>query len=200
MNAVRAHRLRGASGSIIKLSVLRPATGQTLEFALKRAKVEVHSVAQQSLDAGFGYLRITGFSETTAEDVAHAFVEHDDRRDELAAEQDARIRTLLSAHRFMIAYLLSFLATKRLTRTMTETTPGRQSELAVKAKIFAVGLLDMLIDLLVPTLVYLALAGPDGTRVEEHRFSGDRAAVTHAATERALGLLVEAAEALRQAR
>jgi carboxyl-terminal processing protease len=65
-------RMRGASGSIIKLSVLRPATGQTLEFALKRAKVEVHSVAQQSLEPGFGYLRITGFSETTAEDVAHA--------------------------------------------------------------------------------------------------------------------------------
>ncbi len=37
--------------------------------------------------------------------------------------------------------------------------PGpRQSEIVVKAKIFAVGLLDMLIDLLVPTLVYLALA------------------------------------------
>jgi PncC family amidohydrolase len=49
-------------------------------------------------------------------------------------------------------------------------------------------------------LVYLALAGPDGTRVEEHQFAGDRAAVTNAAIERALALLVEAAEGLRQAR
>ncbi len=65
-------RMRGASGSVVKLTVLRPATGQTLDFSLRRAKVEVHSVAQQSLEPGYGYLRITGFSETTADDVNHA--------------------------------------------------------------------------------------------------------------------------------
>ena len=64
--------MRGSSGSIVKLTVLRPATGQTLDFSLRRAKVEVHSVAQQSLEPGYGYLRITGFSETTADDVNHA--------------------------------------------------------------------------------------------------------------------------------
>jgi carboxyl-terminal processing protease len=65
-------KMRGSSGSIVKLTVLRPATGQTLDFSLRRAKVEVHSVAQQSLEPGYGYLRITGFSETTADDVNHA--------------------------------------------------------------------------------------------------------------------------------
>jgi carboxyl-terminal processing protease len=65
-------RMRGSSGSLVKLTVLRPATGQTLDFSLRRAKVEVHSVAQQSLEPGYGYLRITGFSETTADDVNHA--------------------------------------------------------------------------------------------------------------------------------
>jgi carboxyl-terminal processing protease len=65
-------RMRGASGSVVKLTVLRPTTGQTLDFSLRRAKVEVHSVAQQSLEPGYGYLRITGFSETTADDVNHA--------------------------------------------------------------------------------------------------------------------------------
>jgi len=64
--------MRGSSGSVVKLTVLRPATGQTLDFSLRRAKVEVHSVAQQSLEPGYGYLRITGFSETTADDVNHA--------------------------------------------------------------------------------------------------------------------------------
>ena len=49
-------------------------------------------------------------------------------------------------------------------------------------------------------LVYLALAGPDGTRVEEHHYSGDRAAVTNAAVEHALALLVEAAAALTRNR
>jgi len=65
-------RMRGSSGSVVKLTVLRPTTGQTLEFSLRRAKVEVHSVAQQSLEPGYGYLRITGFSEITADDVNHA--------------------------------------------------------------------------------------------------------------------------------
>ncbi len=65
-------KMRGASGSIVKLTVVRPRTGQTLDFSLRRARVEVRSVSQQSLEPGFGYLRITGFSETTAEDVSHA--------------------------------------------------------------------------------------------------------------------------------
>src|SRR5258708_31048706 len=65
-------RMRGSSGSVVKLTILRPTTGQTLDFSLRRAKVEVHSVAQQSLEPGYGYLRITGFSETTADDVNRA--------------------------------------------------------------------------------------------------------------------------------
>ncbi|MGI9253969.1 MAG: CinA family protein, partial [Thermomicrobiales bacterium] len=43
-------------------------------------------------------------------------------------------------------------------------------------------------------LVYIAVAGPDGAVSEEHVFPGDRAAVTAAATERALMLLVESVE------
>jgi PncC family amidohydrolase len=43
-------------------------------------------------------------------------------------------------------------------------------------------------------LVYIAVAGPAGARCEEHVFPGDRAAVTAAATERALWLLVEMVE------
>jgi carboxyl-terminal processing protease len=65
-------RMRGSSGSLVKLTVLRPTTGQMLDFSLRRAKVEVHSVAQQTLEPGYGYLRVTGFSETTADDVNHA--------------------------------------------------------------------------------------------------------------------------------
>jgi carboxyl-terminal processing protease len=65
-------RMRGSSGSLVKLTVLRPSNGQTLDFSLRRARVEVHSVAQQSLEPGYGYLRVTGFSETTADDVNHA--------------------------------------------------------------------------------------------------------------------------------
>ncbi len=40
-------------------------------------------------------------------------------------------------------------------------------------------------------LVYIAAASPNGTVSEEHRFPGDRAAVTMAATDAALRLLIE---------
>ena len=64
--------MRGASGSTVTLTIRRAGTDGTLDFSLRRAKVEVHSVAQQNLEPGYGYLRITGFSETTAEDVNRA--------------------------------------------------------------------------------------------------------------------------------
>ena len=45
-------------------------------------------------------------------------------------------------------------------------------------------------------LVYIGLAGPTSTAVERHVFGGDRTAVIDAAAERALELLVSAAEDL----
>jgi carboxyl-terminal processing protease len=66
------NRMRGPAGSTVRLTVRRPGHGELLNFSLRRAKVEVRSVAQQDLEPGYGYVRITGFSETTADDVAHA--------------------------------------------------------------------------------------------------------------------------------
>jgi PncC family amidohydrolase len=43
-------------------------------------------------------------------------------------------------------------------------------------------------------LVYIAVAGRGTTVVEEHHFPGDRAAVTNAATDRALALLLQRIE------
>jgi carboxyl-terminal processing protease len=65
-------RMRGVSGSVVALSIRREGNPELLEFALRRAQVEVHSVLAQSLEPGLGYLRITTFSETTAQDVARA--------------------------------------------------------------------------------------------------------------------------------
>src|SRR5882757_9660393 len=42
-------RMRGPAGSNIKLTVRRPSTGELLSFSLQRAKVDVHSVLQQTL-------------------------------------------------------------------------------------------------------------------------------------------------------
>jgi carboxyl-terminal processing protease len=65
-------RMRGEAGSLVTLSIRREHTPGVIEYALRRAQVEVHSVAQQTLEPGFGYLRITSFSETTAPDVVRA--------------------------------------------------------------------------------------------------------------------------------
>jgi carboxyl-terminal processing protease len=66
------NRMRGPPGSTVRLSVRRTGHSELLDFSLRRAKVEVRSVAQQNLEPGYGYVRITGFSETTADDVATA--------------------------------------------------------------------------------------------------------------------------------
>ena len=65
-------QLRGPSGSSVKLTVRRDGTPNLLDFSLRRAKVDVRSVTHTTLDPGFGYVRITSFSETTADDVTRA--------------------------------------------------------------------------------------------------------------------------------
>jgi len=65
-------RMRGASGSLVRLTVRRAGSPQLLEFSLRRAQVEVHSVSAQTLEPGFGYVRISTFSETTPEDLKRA--------------------------------------------------------------------------------------------------------------------------------
>jgi carboxyl-terminal processing protease len=65
-------RMRGPAGSPIRISVRRDEHAEPIEFALRRAQVEVHSVAATELEPGYGYLRITNFSETTPQDVNRA--------------------------------------------------------------------------------------------------------------------------------
>jgi carboxyl-terminal processing protease len=66
--------MRGASGSLVTLTIRRAGTPGVSRFALRRAEVEVHSVAAQTLEPGYGYLRITTFSETTQADVTRALL------------------------------------------------------------------------------------------------------------------------------
>jgi carboxyl-terminal processing protease len=82
-------QMRGPAGTQVKLSVRRPGAPQVVDLALERAQVEVHSVASQGLEPGFGYLRITSFSDTTAQDVTRAV------SNLLAQQQDAPLRGLV---------------------------------------------------------------------------------------------------------
>jgi carboxyl-terminal processing protease len=66
--------MRGASGSLVHLSIRRENTAVLLEFSLRRAEVQVHSVTATTLEPGYGYLRISTFSDTTPEDLKRAIL------------------------------------------------------------------------------------------------------------------------------
>jgi carboxyl-terminal processing protease len=62
-------RMRGKAGTPVKISIARADQKDPLEFTLSRAAVQVHSVRDQLLEGGVGYVRISHFSETTAPDL-----------------------------------------------------------------------------------------------------------------------------------
>ena len=65
-------RMRGKAGSTVKMTIARVDTPKPLQFTLARASVQVHSVRKEMLEPGFGYVRITQFSETTTPDLLKA--------------------------------------------------------------------------------------------------------------------------------
>lgn len=67
-------RMRGAPGTTVRLTVRREGRSAPLEFTLRRIQLEVSSVAAQTLEPGYGYIRISSFTETTADDVSHAIL------------------------------------------------------------------------------------------------------------------------------
>ena len=67
-------RMRGAPGSTVHLTIRRKGSASLLEFTVRRAQVEVSSVTEQTLEPGYGYLKITSFTESTAQDVSRALL------------------------------------------------------------------------------------------------------------------------------
>ena len=64
--------MRGPPGSRVTLTVLRRGSPQPLSFNLTRSEVHVASVRSRLLQPGYGYLRISQFSEDTGESAASA--------------------------------------------------------------------------------------------------------------------------------
>jgi carboxyl-terminal processing protease len=62
-------RMRGAEGSSVKIGVMRQGHTEPLLFTLKRSRVDLHSVRAELLEHGYGYVRISQFSETTGDDL-----------------------------------------------------------------------------------------------------------------------------------
>lgn len=76
-------RMRGPSGSTVSLVVRREGRPEPLAFVLQRARVEVHSVAAATLEPGYGYVRISHFSETTPQDLQRALAGLESRQPRL---------------------------------------------------------------------------------------------------------------------
>jgi carboxyl-terminal processing protease len=61
-------RIRGEPGTVVNLDVGRQSAPAPLRFSIERAVVSVHSVRSEMLEPGYGYLRISQFSDTTGPD------------------------------------------------------------------------------------------------------------------------------------
>jgi carboxyl-terminal processing protease len=81
-------RLRGFPGSRVRLAVNREGEPAPLTFELERSEVHMRTVAAEALPGGFGYARITQFSDSTPADLDHAL-------ERLGAGRRGRLRGLV---------------------------------------------------------------------------------------------------------
>jgi carboxyl-terminal processing protease len=59
--------IRGEEGTTVRLEIYRASTGENLTFDVERRNVQLPSVAGQMLDNGIGYIQISEFQSSTAE-------------------------------------------------------------------------------------------------------------------------------------
>ncbi|MGC8490930.1 MAG: S41 family peptidase [Syntrophobacteraceae bacterium] len=72
MKAVQ--KMRGTTGSKVKLTILRKGLAKPLELELVRATIAIKSVKSMALEPGFGYVRISSFESGTAKDLHNAIL------------------------------------------------------------------------------------------------------------------------------
>lgn len=65
--AKAAGKIRGPKGSVVTLTIRRPATGETFDLAITRDEVPIITVNAQMLENGVAYIQITEFKGTTTQ-------------------------------------------------------------------------------------------------------------------------------------
>lgn len=70
MEAVQ--KMRGPKGTKVKLTVVRKGERKPLEFDIVRDMITIQSVKAQTLEPGYGYIRISSFQSGTASDLRKA--------------------------------------------------------------------------------------------------------------------------------
>jgi carboxyl-terminal processing protease len=68
-------RMRGKPGSNVAISVEREAEPEPLQFVIERESIHVASVRHEILDPSYGYVRVSQFNETTADELSGAIDE-----------------------------------------------------------------------------------------------------------------------------
>jgi carboxyl-terminal processing protease len=65
-------RMRGRVGSLVTMTILRGEDQEVHIFSLKRESIRVASVRHEFLDPAFGYVRVSQFNDSTADELARA--------------------------------------------------------------------------------------------------------------------------------
>ncbi len=69
-------RLKGDKGTLVDVTVLRRSSGKEIDFTIKRDKIPVYSLAAAYMTGNdIGYIKLSRFSQTTAEEFESAFNE-----------------------------------------------------------------------------------------------------------------------------
>ncbi|MGY6561061.1 MAG: S41 family peptidase [Luteibaculaceae bacterium] len=67
-------RLKGQSGSTVKITVERPGTSETLSFTIERKEIKIPDVPFYDIVApGIGYIKLTSFTNTASSEVKKAY-------------------------------------------------------------------------------------------------------------------------------
>ena len=64
--------IRGPKGTVVRLKILRPDTGEQLDFAITRDAIPNISVRSKLLDNGIAYIQISEFTQTTTSQLDRA--------------------------------------------------------------------------------------------------------------------------------
>lgn len=67
--------IRGPEGTTVNLTIFRASTNETLEFAIVRGKIPLISVRSKLLDGNIAYVQLSGFNETTTDELDKALTD-----------------------------------------------------------------------------------------------------------------------------
>ncbi|MDH4049734.1 MAG: S41 family peptidase [Gammaproteobacteria bacterium] len=65
-------RMRGRPGSLVTITLLRGEEKEVHVFSLRRESIQVASVRHELLDPAYGYVRVSQFNDTTADELSRA--------------------------------------------------------------------------------------------------------------------------------